>query len=126
MRGPVDRGGRMSQLHLSVLGGALWTILLVFPFAGLCALILRFPVPFAAYESGWSAIPHALAAVRFYGALGGFTLLALLGALGGVVAHRVGRPDTRRVWQWTISFAAAVAFCAVMLLATLDYIIGPW
>ena len=116
----------MSQLHWAVLGGALGTILLVFPFAGLCALVFRLPVPFAAYESGWSAVPHALAAVRFYGALGGFALLALLGALGGLVAHRMGRPDTRRVWRWTISFAATVAFCAVMLLATLDYIIGPW
>ena len=116
----------MSQLHWTVLVGAFCTILLVFPFAGLCALIFRFPVPFAAYESGWSAIPDALAAVRFYGALGGFPLLALLGALGGVVAHRMGRPDTGRVWQWTISIAASVAFCAVMLLATLDYIIGPW
>ena len=109
-----------------IVGGALSTILLVFPFAGLCALLFRFPVPFAAYESGWSTIPHALIAVRFYGVLGGFALLALLGALGGIVAHRIGMPDTRRVWQWTISFAAAVAFCTVMLLATLDYIIGPW
>jgi hypothetical protein len=116
----------MSQLHWPVLGGALWTILLVFPFAGLCALVFRFPVPFGAYESGWSAVPHALAAVRFYGALGGFTLLAVLGALGGAVAHRMQRPDTRRVWQWTISFAAALAFSAVMLLATLDFMIGPW
>ena len=116
----------MSQLHWAIIGGALWTILLVFPFAALCALVFRFPVPFAAYESGWTAIPHALAAVRFYGALGGFTLLALLGALGGVAAYRMGRPDMRRVWQCTISFAAAVAFCAVTLLATLDYIIGPW
>jgi hypothetical protein len=116
----------MSQLHWPALGGALWTILLVFPFAGLCALVFRFPVLFGAYESGWSAVPHALAAVRFYGALGGFTLLALLGALGGAVAHRMQRPDTRRVWQWTISFAAALAFSAVMLLATLDFMIGPW
>ena len=126
MHQSLDRGGRMSQLHWSIIGGALSTFLLVFPFAGLCALVFRFPVPFAAYESGWSAVPHAFAAVRLYGALGGFTLLALLGALGGVIAHRMARPDTRRVWQWTISFAAAIAFCAVILLATLDYIIGPW
>jgi hypothetical protein len=50
----------------------------------------------------------------------------LLGALGGAVAHRMQRPDTRRVWQWTISFAAALAFSAVMLLAKLDFMIGPW
>jgi hypothetical protein len=116
----------MSRIPLPMIGGALSTILLVFPFAALCALVFRFPVPFAAYESGWSAVPHALAAVRFYGALGGFPLLALLGAVGGAVAHRMARADPRRVWPWTISLAAAVAFCAVLLLATLDYIIGPW
>jgi len=116
----------VSHAVWSVIGGALATILLAFPLAALCALLFRFPVPFGAYESGWSAVPHALAAVRFYGALGGFALLALLGAVGGAVAHRMGRPDTRRVWRWTISLAAAVALCAVLLLSTLDYIIGPW
>ncbi len=116
----------MSRIYWPIIGGALTTILLAFPFAALCALVFRFPVPFAAYESGWSAVPHALAAVRFYGALGGFPLLALLGALGGAVAHHIGRADMRRVWARTISLAAAIALCAVILLATLDYIIGPW
>jgi hypothetical protein len=113
-------------MHWVIIGGALATILLVFPLAAVCALLFRFPIPFASYESGWTAVPHALAAVRFYGSLGGFVLLAVLGGLGGVVAHRIGRPDARRVWRWTVFLAAVVAFCAVMLLATLDYIIGPW
>ena len=116
----------MSRIHWSIIGGALATILLAFPFAALCAIVFRFPVPFAGYESGWSAMPHALAAVRFYGALGGFPLLAFLGALGGAVAHRMGGAEPRRVWPRTISLAAAVALCAIILLATLDYIIGPW
>jgi len=109
-----------------MVGGALSAILLAFPLAALCALLFRFPIPFGAYERGWSAVPHALAAVRFYGAIGGFVLLGFLGAVGGAVAHRLGRPDTRRVWRWTISLAAAVTICAVLLLATLDYLIGPW
>jgi len=117
---------RRSRIYWPVIGGALTTILLAFPLAALSALLFRFPIPFASYESGWSAMPHALAAVRFYGTLGGFVLLALLGGLGGAVAHRLGKADMRRVWRWTVSLAAAVAFCAVMLLATLDYIIGPW
>lgn len=116
----------MSGRPWPIIGGALATILLAFPLAALCALLFRFPVPFAGYESGWSAVLHALAAVRFYGTLGGFVLLALLGAVGGAVAHRVGKPDARRVWWWTMGLAAAVAGCAVLLLATLDYIIGPW
>ncbi|MBI4502841.1 MAG: hypothetical protein HY700_16975 [Gemmatimonadetes bacterium] len=116
----------MPRIHWPIIGGALATILLTFPLAALCALLFRFPVPFASYESGWSAVPHALAAVHLYGTLGGFVLLGFLGGLGGVVAHRMGRPDTWHIWQWTISLAAVVAFCAVILLATLDYIIGPW
>jgi len=116
----------MSRLPWPIIGGALAAILLAFPFAALCALVFRFPIPFAAYESGWSAVPHAVAAVRFYGALGGFPLLALLGALGGAFAHHMGRAEPQRVWRRTISLAAAVAICAVILLATLDYIIGPW
>jgi hypothetical protein len=98
----------------------------VFPLAALCALIFRFPVPFAGYESGWSAVPHALAAVRFYGALGGYLALALIGGLGGTIAHRLGRGDTRRIWRWTFGLGAVAALSAVILLATLDYIIGPW
>jgi hypothetical protein len=116
----------MSRIYWPILGGALSAILLAFPFAALCALLFRFPVPFAGYESGLSAVPDAWVAVRLYGALGGFALLAVLGGLSGAVAHRLGKADPRRVWQGTVSLAAAVAFCCVMLLATLDYIIGPW
>jgi hypothetical protein len=38
----------------------------------------------------------------------------------------MGRAEPQRVWRRTIALAAAVALCAVILLATLDYIIGPW
>lgn len=127
LRAKPPRGaGSCSRAYWPVIGGALLAILLAFPLAALSALLFRFPIPFASYESGWGAALHALAAVRFYGALGGFVLLACLGGLGGVAAHRLGKPDRRRVWRWTISLALAVATCAVVLLATLDYIIGPW
>jgi hypothetical protein len=116
----------MSRIYWPILGGAISTILLAFPFAALCALLFRFPIPFASYESGLSAVPHALVAVRLYGSLGGFVLLAVLGSVGGAVAHRLGGDDRRRVSKWTVALAAVVAFCSVMLLATLDYIIGPW
>jgi hypothetical protein len=116
----------MARMQWPMIGGAFSAILLAFPLAALCALVFRFPVPFAGYESGWSAVPDALVATGFYGRLGGFLPLALLGAAGGAIAHRVGKRDTRRVWRWTVAFAAVVALCAILLLATLDYIIGPW
>jgi hypothetical protein len=116
----------MSRIYWPMIGGAIATILLAFPFAAICALLFRFPIPFASYESGLSAVPHALAAVRFYGSLGGFVLLAVLGSVGGAVAHQLGGGDRRRVWKWTVLLAMVIAFCCVMLLATLDYIIGPW
>ena len=116
----------MSRIYWPIIGGAFSTILLAFPFAALCALVFRFPVPFAGYESGLSAMPRAWAAVRFYGGLGGFVVAASLGGLGGAVAYHLGKADPRRVWQWTMALAAAVACCCIMLLATLDYFIGPW
>jgi hypothetical protein len=116
----------MPRIAWPIVTGALLAPVLAFPLAGLCALLYRFPVPFAGYESGWPAVPHALAAVRFYGSIGGFSLLALLGGIGGAVAHRIARPDTRRVWQWTVATAAIIAGSAVILLAVLDYLIGPW
>ena len=114
------------RAYWPVIGGALLAILLAFPLAALSALLFRFPIPFASYESGWDAVPHALAAVRSYRGLGGFVLVASFGGLGRAAAHRLGKSDWRGVWRWTFSFALAVAFGAVLLLATLDYIIGPW
>jgi hypothetical protein len=59
----------------SVLYDMLWAVGLVFPFAALCGLVYRFPVPFAGYLSGVMAMPLALLAVVVYGILGGFPAL---------------------------------------------------
>ena len=106
--------------------GAATAVLLAFPLAALCALVYRFPVPFAGYESGPAAVPRALLAVLFYGAVGGIPALLAAGALGGWLAHRIARPDGRRVRRLAIAAGGAAALVGVIALAVLDLVIGPW
>ncbi len=106
--------------------GALWAVALAFPLAAVCALVYRFPVPFADYATGPSAIPDALLAVVFYGLLGGFPALLVAGALGGAAAYALASPDTHRVRRLALMFAGLIAALAVGLLAILEKIIGPW
>ncbi|MEO7041249.1 MAG: hypothetical protein ABI035_03205 [Gemmatimonadaceae bacterium] len=106
--------------------GILWAVVFAFPLAALCALVFRFPMPLAGYEHGVSAVPHALAAVLFYGVMGGFVVLAGLGALSGYVATRISVGDEARSRRLTLVLAAFGSAAAVLLLASLDKIIGPW
>src|ERR671917_9888 len=116
----------MMRVRSAVLRGALWAVALAFPLAAICALLYRFPVPFAGYLSGPEAVPLALAAVVFYGLLGGFLTLLTAGALGGAAAYAIGRTDARRVRRLTLAFAGLIALLGVGLLAALDKLIGPW
>ena len=113
-------------MRTAVLRGALWTVALAFPLAALCALLYRFPVPFAGYETGLVAVPRALGAVVFYGVLGGFPVLLAAGALGGAAGYALGRPDSQHVRRLTLGFAALMALLGVGLLAVLDKLIGDW
>jgi len=109
-----------------VLYGMLWAVGLAFPLAAICALVYRFPIPFAGYESGLAAMPLALVATVFYGILGGFPALMAAGALGGAAAYSIGQPDRQRVRWLTVTFAGLAALSGVVLLAVLDKLIGPW
>ena len=101
-------------------------MVLAFPFAAICALIYRFPIPFSGYASGAAAMLRTLGAVVFYGILGGFPFLLAVGALGGVAAYFLGRPDLTRTRQLTLAFAGLTALLGVGFLAILDKLIGPW
>src|SRR5688572_23665409 len=106
--------------------GIAWALVGVFPIAALVALIFRFPIPFGAYESGLTGMLRSPIAVLFYGMLGGFPLLTVLGGLAGIAAYRTSGDDAwKRRWR-TIGFALGLDFLAVMVLAVLDKIIGPW
>ncbi|MCK9495576.1 MAG: hypothetical protein M0R75_08780 [Dehalococcoidia bacterium] len=114
------------SLASSVLRGALWTSVLTFPLAGLCALVYRFPVPFAGYVSGPDAIPGAVLGVLFYGLVGGVVLTVGAGAIGGAAAYAIARPDRGRIDRLTFGISLALAAMAVLTLAMLDKLIGDW
>jgi hypothetical protein len=116
--------GRLA-LFSAILGGVS-AILGSFPVAALVALVYRFPIPFAGMGSGPRAILPSLFAVLFYGILGGFLFVGILGVLVGLLAYRLGRPDIRRIVYVTLGLAVGVDFLATFTLAILDKIIGPW
>ena len=122
---PSDQARTHAGLRAAVLG-ALLTIGFAFPAAGLLALVYRFPVPFTGYESGMAALPHALFAAAFYGALGGFVFLGLAGTAAGVVIERSAARSGRPWLQTTIAAAAGIACAAALALSVLDKVIGPW
>lgn len=109
-----------------VLWGAISAAGLVVPFAALCVLVYRFPVPFGGYVSGARQVPLALLAVVFYGALGGFPVMLAIGALGGWAAHALAAPDVRRIRRLALTFGMAASALGVLLLAVLDKLIGNW
>lgn len=113
-------------IRTGVLWGALSAAALVVPFAALCALVYRFPVPFGGYVSGARQVPLALLAVAFYGAIGGFPAMLAVGALGGWAAHALAAPDMRRVKRLALTFGMAASALSVLLLAVLDKLVGSW
>ena len=106
--------------------GIATAVLGVFPVTALVARFYRFPIPFAGYEGGPDAVPRALVAVLAYGLLGGFLVLAALGAAAGAAAELLMAPGSRRARWLTITFALAGAVVAVLSVAALDQVIGPW
>src|SRR5690606_735251 len=100
-------------MRSAVSRGASWAVILAFPLAALCALIYRFPIPFAGYKDGLLAMPMALLAVLFYGVLGGFVVLVIAGGIGGLAAYFIGRPDERSMKWLSLGFAALVALICV-------------
>ena len=109
-----------------VLGGAASAVILTFPAAVITAIVFRFPIPLGGYQSGFEAVPLVLAAVVFYGLIGGFTVVGVLGGIAGLAAHGLYQPNQQLVRRGTICLSAVAAILSVFLLAVLDKLIGPW
>jgi hypothetical protein len=106
--------------------GALTAIVMAFPVAGVLALVYRFPVPFAGYISGVSAMGYAMVGVVFYGLLGGFPLLAVLGGLTGAIMSRTGTDKDKLPVKLIVLVCFFIDLAMLFVLAILDKIIGPW
>jgi hypothetical protein len=105
--------------------GAVVTTAAAFPAAALLALVYGFPVPFAGKLQGIDAMIPAMVAVIFYGVMGGFVVLPLLGTLAGIIADRSSE-DARTAQFRTVMAALTIALGCAALLAMLDLLIGPW
>jgi hypothetical protein len=109
-----------------ILLGALMAVVLAFPVAGVLALVYRFPVPFAGYLSGVSAMGSAMGGLVFYGLFGGFPLLAVLGGLAGAIVSHTATKEDKLPWEWIVFICLLIDLAALFVLAILDKIIGPW
>lgn len=110
----------------TMLRATLWTFFLCFPLAAITAAFYRFPIPFAAYESGFVAMGLALLAVMFYTAVGGFIVIIALGALTGAIAYKAGKGNDHRTQRLVINLSFLFALLCVLILANLDKMIGEW
>ncbi|MEU6564480.1 hypothetical protein [Nocardia nova] len=112
------------DVWVAVLWGAVVTICWAPVAAAVVASVYRFPIPFDGYARGASdALSAALASV-FYLVVGGAFPLALAGALAGFLLARGRGPARRLTLIAATGFATACA--AALLLALLEYAIGPW
>lgn len=94
--------------------------------AAVVACAYRFPVPFSDYARGLSGAADAAVASLFYLVLGGAIVLAVAGAVVGFVVRRGTARHPSRSAALTTLGAFAVAVAAGLVLATLEYLIGPW
>lgn len=119
--------------------GAAIAVTASLPIALLFAMLFRLPVPLGGmvgpfgelslFEMGAiEALKAVLVAWVFYGALGGFIVLAASGAVTALIISCkdprtgcvAGKNKTIALWS------TIVAVPPILLLAVLDYIIGPW
>lgn len=108
------------------LTAAAWGVGWLFIHAPIVACLYRFPVPFAGYVSGPSALIGAVFATFFYGVLlGGFFPVAVVGAIGGVII-KSALGDDPQVLRFAKVCGIIVSLAGVLLLAVLDKLIGPW
>ena len=102
------------------------SLLFTFPAVAILALAFRFPIPFAGYASGVSAVLPALAAALFYGLCGGVIVQAAMGFIAGIAAWRRNRDDRNAAMRSAWLFGTIAAWPGPALLSILDWFVGPW
>ncbi len=97
----------------AALHGVFWCVLFSFPSGALLMSVWRFPIPFAGYRSGIRHVGDAFFAVGFYGILGGFVLLGVLGAVAGLITHGLHPEDEREQKRLTRIITALLALAVL-------------
>jgi hypothetical protein len=92
----------------------------------LVALVFRFPVPFAGYQSGLEAMLPAMVGAALYGLVGGIVVQAILGAVSGMIVYIYAPDDPTRANLFSLACGLLSALPGLLLLSILDWIIGPW
>ncbi|QDU75537.1 hypothetical protein Pan97_25700 [Bremerella volcania] len=128
---PLEQGSspaRSDSLSLgwAIFSGVVWSVGASLPITALLVTFFRFPIPFRGIVSGPSFIPLAMFALLMYGIfLGGFLPLAAAGGIAGGIARAISSTPARQRWILRI-LAVGASFALLLLLATLDWVIGPW
>ena len=79
------------------------------------------------YLSGPKAVGLAMFGVAFYGVFfGGFFLLAALGAVGAQTVAILSKQNSGKQLLLTKAVSVVLTTICLFVLATLDFIIGPW
>lgn len=119
-----DRSERISIIR-AALSGAISSIVTTIPIAGVVGLVFRFPVPFYGYMSGPSALVMGMFAAVFYGlAFGGWVVVGSCGAVVSIPPFLLLDAKKAKIAARWLSVAVALAGCLIM--ATLDWFIGPF
>lgn len=109
----------------SALGGALWLTTLFIPVAGMMALTVGMPVAFAGWRRGFDAVADVPAAALLCGVmLGGYLVLALVGAIAGAVVHAVRGPAVES--RKTVADLVAVYFAGWGVLVAVVNLVWLW
>jgi hypothetical protein len=106
--------------------GAVYAIVGAFLAAPLVGLVYGFPIPFRGKLHGVEAVVPSVLAVVFFGLLGGFIALGIMGAAGGAAAHYLSGGEPTRGRRLTTVLGFLSSLVGVIFVAVLDVIMGPW
>jgi hypothetical protein len=121
----VRRSAREQYLLWAGVGAGIAAVGSV-PLAGLIGAFFRFPVPMAGYVSGPEGFLWSMVAAIMYGALGGVLVQLVAGSVGGVISYELSRRYGAPPLRFVIVGGLLSALPGLLLLAVLDWFIGPW
>jgi hypothetical protein len=109
--------------------GVFLAFALSIPMMSVCALTIGIPVPFGGWMRGreWALrSAEVLFVLSLFWAGLPLAVIALLGALSGVLAAKLSKAGSTAIWlAYTMLFVAIGEFLAVGAFYVLDRLVGP-